>query len=59
MPTDRSIWSRRANITAEKCSAALPTIATTTAPTNRSDKPMAAAACSIEPTSTSAATAVE
>ena len=39
MLTDRSIWSLRATSTATQCSAALPTIATTTAPMKNSDSP--------------------
>src|SRR6516164_2802646 len=50
MFTARSILSLDAATTATKCSAALPTIATTNAPTKNCDKPISRAACSIEST---------
>ncbi len=53
MLTDRSILSLRATSTATQCSAALPTIAITIAPTKNSVRPIDSAASEIEPTSTS------
>ena len=50
MLTARSILSLRATSTATQCSAALPTIATTIAPTKNSVRPIDSAASEIEPT---------
>ena len=53
MLTARSILSLRATRTATQCSAALPTIATTTTPMKNSERPTDSEASVIEPTSTS------
>src|SRR6516164_459805 len=50
MLTARSILSLAAATTATKCSAALPTIATTNAPTKNWERPSSCEACSIEST---------
>ena len=53
MLIERSILSLRATTTATQCSAALPTIATITAPMKNSESPMLCEAATIEWTSTS------